>query len=230
MKCDKLLFLSRPFPKMHRRHTNMICWIHAQQAAIMTRHYGSGLHVLQAAEGTKSPIDLQSRHKTRQWFLLATGIGSTGQNPTSVLWELGDKERDRHRVGGSINWVDPSSMQALQTQHTASQSTERHDGTYMTGHIHASTERLHNWCYSSVSALRRASICSFTSSANSHATAQWDLLSWQTCCQWTDVNIGRWRWTPSEGRLQHPGLTNQIKSSFCNPDSIENPFFPKACL
>ena len=182
MKSDKMLYLSQPFPKMHRRHTNAICWVHAQQAAIMTRHYGPGLRVLHAAGGTKSPIDLQSCNKTRQWFLLATGTGSTAQKPTSVLWQPGDKEGDRHRVGGSINWVDPSWMWALQSQRTASQNTERHDGTYMTGHIHAGTEQLHNWCCSSVRALRRASICSFRSSANSHATARRALLSWQTCC------------------------------------------------
>lgn len=79
----------------------------------MTHQHGPGLNVLHVAEGTKGPIDLQSSNKTRQWSLLATEAGSTGQNPTSVLWELGDKEGDRQRVGGSINWVDLSSMRAV---------------------------------------------------------------------------------------------------------------------
>lgn len=85
---------------------HMICRIY-------TQHVCMGRSSTSYREGTKSPIDERHCNKTRQWFPSATEAGSTGQKPTTVLWELGNKEEDRPRVGGSVNRVDLSSMLAL---------------------------------------------------------------------------------------------------------------------
>lgn len=91
---DPLQPLSR-----HRRHTNSA---ECTASRLQSRHVSKGRVSTcpHAAEGTMSPIDSPSCSKTRQWFLLATETGSTGQNPTSVLWEQRQGQAEGRGGGG----------------------------------------------------------------------------------------------------------------------------------
>lgn len=155
--CSKTENIKKPKKQTHSLYSRHQSW----------RLYRPGLRVLHAAGGTKSPIDLPERNKTTQWFLLEIQAGSVGQNPTSVLWELEYKDGDRQRAERPTNWVELCWMQAFC-------SSERHNGRYMTGHIYTLNVTLHSCIIDITPVLafkQRASICSFTSSANPHASA-----------------------------------------------------------
>lgn len=80
----------------------------------MTRQHGPLLHVLYAAEGTKSPIDIYGA-STRQDndSFLQQWLVALGRFPPVFSGNFGTKRGTDRGVGGSINWVDLSSMQAL---------------------------------------------------------------------------------------------------------------------
>lgn len=80
----------------------------------MTRQHGPLLHVLYAAEGTKSPIDFYGA-STRQDndSFLQQWLVALGRFPPVFSGNFGTKRGTDRGVGGSINWVDLSSMQAL---------------------------------------------------------------------------------------------------------------------
>lgn len=132
-------------------------------------------------------------------------------------------------MGGSVNWADPSSMQALRPQHTASHSTAQHDGTYMTGHIHTPTLRSCVIDATAVSALTETINmflhieCQFTCHCPATLAYLANSLPVDGCkYRALTLNPG----TVMASRLHRP----KKKGSSCNAVSIEHPFSPRENL